>query len=305
MEARRERFVVPTRLLLVAARLILGAVFVFSGAVKVLDARSFMAALAIYPIPEWLIPWGALVPSIEVVLGSALCLGLATRPAAKLALALLTAFSVLIVSAVVSGGLGTCGCFGRLLESSPSVALARNALLMLLAVWIWRASRELRPRWRSWQAGLLAVLLLLCGTLTGTTTHAPLIDRSLARVGEGFPLDGFVGEAPVLRGTQLGFVFAVSSYPCWDAVANAKALAADPGYRLFGVTASTSYEVDWLETEFDIDFPIYRYEAVAFGEAFRLWPSLYYLEDGRIIGKVEGAVPTAKTLKDVYLTEWQ
>ena len=120
---------VTTRLSVVAARLILGAVFVFSGVAKVLDAQSFMAALPIYPIPEWLVPWGMLVPTIEVVLGAALCWGGALRPAAKIALGLLTAFSVVVLSGMVSGGLGTCGCFGRLLESSPSVALARNAAL--------------------------------------------------------------------------------------------------------------------------------------------------------------------------------
>jgi hypothetical protein len=288
----------------VAARLILGAVFVFSGVAKVLDAQSFMAALPIYPIPEWLVPWGMLVPTIEVVLGAALCWGIALRPAAKIALGLLTAFSVVILSGMVSGGLGTCGCFGRLLESSPSVALARNAALMAMAVWIWRGSQEESPGWRSWQSGALAVLLLLSGTLTGYTTHTPLIDRSLARVGEGFPLDGFVGDAPVLQGKQLAFVFAVSCHPCWDGMANAKALAADPDFDLFGVTASTPYEVDWLATEFDVSFPVYMYDTVAFGEAFRLWPAIYYLEDGKIVGKVEGAVPTTKTLKDVYLTRW-
>ncbi len=39
--------------------------------------------------------------------------------------------------------------------------------------------------------------------------------------------------------------------------------------------------------------------------AFRTWPALYYLEDGIIIGKVEGEVPVPKTLEEVHLPEWR
>jgi hypothetical protein len=123
-------------------------------------------------------------------------------------------------------------------------------------------------------------------------------------VGEPFPTDGYIEDTPAFEGEQLAFIFAVSCHPCWNAVANVEALVAEGTYEVIGVTASTREEIGWFQRHFEPHFPIFSYDAVRFGEAFRFWPALYYLEDGVIVGKVEGDIPTLKTLEDVHFTEW-
>jgi len=283
----------------------LGIIFIVSGMVKVLDAQSFMATLPLYNIPQWLVPFGALTPPVEVAIGVALVLGIAPRYAALATLGVLAVFSVLLVVGIVGGELDTCGCFGRVLEESPESALVRNSILMLLAGVIWYFHRSSLTTRRSWQGGLIAAILLVLGTVTGYTTHTPKLDPSLARVGGYFPDEGFGRLAPELTGKQLVFVFAVNSHDCWNAAANVKALAADTTYHVFGVTDSDPHEIGWFFNEFDINIKIYSYDPKLFGTTFRTWPALYYLEDGLIIGKAEGQIPSPKTLAEVYMVEWR
>lgn len=288
-----------------AARLLLGGLFVFSGAEKMLDARSFLSALQVYPLPEWSIPFGALVPPLELVVGTTLVLGIASRHAAKVSFAMLVGFCLVIISGMVSGGLGSCGCFGKLLESNPGWALVRNAVLMVLALVIASFEGNEGSRILQWKSLLVAGLLLVSGTVTGYTTQVPLADRSLARVGQPFASEGYRSSVPTMDNEQLVFVFTVSCHPCWNALANVNQLAREKTLDLFAVTASSTQEIEWLERNFNPDFPIFGFEPTRFGEVFRYWPALYYLVDGRIVGKLEGDIPTLRTLTDVHLEDWK
>jgi hypothetical protein len=151
---------------------------------------------------------------------------------------------------------------------------------------------------------LIGGLLLVGGVITGYTTQTPLVDRSLARVGEMFPSEGYLDEAPRLKGEQLAFVMTSACRSCWNAMTNVNQLAEDDRWQVFAVTASSSWEIDWLERNFQPRYPIYAFDAVRFGEVFRHWPALYYLVDGRIVGKVEGDIPTLKSFTDFHLEEW-
>jgi|GEM_PF-5913333 len=286
-------------------RVALGTVFIISGMMKVLDARSFMETLPLYNLPPWFIPLGALVPPVEVAIGAALIAGTALRITALATLGLLAGFCVLLVMGIAGGELSDCGCFGPALEQSPQSALLRNVVLMLLAGVIWYYHRGSRAIWRPWQVGLGAALLLVLGTVTGYTIHTPTLDPSPARAGEFFPDGGFGKLAPELTGRQLVYVFVVDCPDCWNAVANVKALAADTTYVVFGLTDSDPHEIGWFANEFDINFKIYSYNPELFNAAFRTWPSLYYLEDGIIIGKVEGEVPAPRTLEEEHMAEWR
>ncbi|MEE9162800.1 MAG: MauE/DoxX family redox-associated membrane protein, partial [Candidatus Neomarinimicrobiota bacterium] len=102
---------------MLAARLLLGALFVVSGVSKVLDAGSFVAVLPLYQLPAWLLPLGALLPTLEAALGVSLILGIAPRLTALAALGALALFSAMLIVGMIGGDLVTCGCFGRLLEA--------------------------------------------------------------------------------------------------------------------------------------------------------------------------------------------
>ena len=96
------------------ARLILGGVWLYAGAIKLPEpARSVDAVRAYEVLPADLVaPVGQLLPVVEVVIGAMLVLGLLTRGAATISAVLLAVFIAGIISVWVRGIEIDCGCFG-------------------------------------------------------------------------------------------------------------------------------------------------------------------------------------------------
>lgn len=96
------------------ARLVLGGVFIVSGALKVSDLAASGRSVVAYR----LLPYsaattvGAVLPFVEIGVGLLLVVGLATRLAAAVSVVLLVAFIVGIISVWSRGLRIDCGCFG-------------------------------------------------------------------------------------------------------------------------------------------------------------------------------------------------
>ena len=113
-----------------AARVVLGAVFVASGALKVRDA-AWPRAARTFGAPAWSV---RMLPWVELGLGALVA---AQFPFAAVgALALLAAFSWLIVVHLRRGDGVPCACFGSASSARPVSwwHLARNVVLAGLAV---------------------------------------------------------------------------------------------------------------------------------------------------------------------------
>lgn len=96
------------------ARLVLGGVFLVAGALKVTTPEAMAKATQAYQVlPHDLAAYvGYALPTIEIILGLLLLLGLFTRVAAVLTSLLLVAFVVGIAQAWARGLSIDCGCFG-------------------------------------------------------------------------------------------------------------------------------------------------------------------------------------------------
>ncbi|HET7684754.1 MAG TPA: MauE/DoxX family redox-associated membrane protein [Marmoricola sp.] len=96
------------------ARLVLGGVWIFAGALKVGDPNASITAVRAYQ----LLPMGAaevvgrVLPMLELVLGVCLVLGLLTRVSGLLSALLQVAFIIGIASVWARGISINCGCFG-------------------------------------------------------------------------------------------------------------------------------------------------------------------------------------------------
>ncbi|HEX8953041.1 MAG TPA: MauE/DoxX family redox-associated membrane protein [Polyangia bacterium] len=128
-----------------AARLIVGALFVVAGALKLGDPTAFATEIANYHLLPELAPWLAVtLPPTELVVGAAL---LAApwrwrRAASLAAMGLLVMFLVAIVHVVRAGINVDCGCFGG--NSGPVTAwtAARDLVLLALAALAFRGTKE-------------------------------------------------------------------------------------------------------------------------------------------------------------------
>jgi uncharacterized membrane protein YphA (DoxX/SURF4 family) len=102
------------RVLLLASRLVLAAIFLYAAASKIPDMAAFATDVANYRLlPAALVPWAAAaVVGIEVVTGLALLLGVYVRGAALVAASLLVVFIAGLAQALLRGIDLRCGCFG-------------------------------------------------------------------------------------------------------------------------------------------------------------------------------------------------
>ncbi|GMA19304.1 DoxX family membrane protein [Arsenicicoccus piscis] len=130
------------------ARLVLGAVIIVAGALKVTNLPGSAQAVRAYQI----LPYdaanlvGYLLPGLEIILGLLLVLGVFTRWAAATVSVLLLAFVGGIVSAWSRGLSIDCGCFGGGGTIAPEQTnylgeILRDAGLLALGLWL-----VVRPR---------------------------------------------------------------------------------------------------------------------------------------------------------------
>ena len=131
-------------------RLLLGAVFVWAGTVKILDSHDFLVSLYSYEIelPETFLRLVAVIlPWIEVICGLIVILGIWQDAGLDLISLLLVIFILATGQAWLRGLEISCGCFGSRVEEttflgSVGFAFLRNLALLFFAVYL----RHVMPR---------------------------------------------------------------------------------------------------------------------------------------------------------------
>ena len=119
---------------LLAFRLVLGGLFVYSGAVKVVEPLDFAQNIRNYQLVGQSLSFVAAIvlPWLEILAGLALILGVWTRGAALVVTGLLVFFIVLTAVTMIRGLDVDCGCFGSLSRKSGwGVVLEDLGMLVL------------------------------------------------------------------------------------------------------------------------------------------------------------------------------
>lgn len=140
MATIKHRYISPLTLCLLGIRIVLGGVFIYSGVLKIVDPAEFAQAIANYQ----LIPivsgnlMALFLPWLELVCGLCLISGLMLGTSAAIVAAMLVIFMGAITISLFRGIDIHCGCFGsgELLSSSMYIDLARDAVLLAMAVFV-------------------------------------------------------------------------------------------------------------------------------------------------------------------------
>lgn len=127
------------KILLVASRLAMGGVFVFSGIEKLFSLREFATIVVNYQIlPERIaVYFGYLLPWLELALGILLIAGIHIRKAALGLSILIVVFMAALTIRSATGPLHECGCFlsaGAGVRHGLGFYLIRDALLLCLGM---------------------------------------------------------------------------------------------------------------------------------------------------------------------------
>jgi putative oxidoreductase len=127
-------------------RVVLGALFVYSGALKLPDPTGFATEITNYRFLPELAPWlAATLPAMEIGLGLSLLFAPRRwrRAAALAACGLLAVFTVAVAQVVARGINVSCGCFGG--NSGPVTLLTVGrdlALLFAAGAFLWLERAE-------------------------------------------------------------------------------------------------------------------------------------------------------------------
>jgi uncharacterized membrane protein YphA (DoxX/SURF4 family) len=115
----------------IAASLSLGLVFVVAAVLKIASPRVWRAQAAGLGVPS---PVASVVPWIELSIGALLVAQIASGPVAAAAAAMLVAFTAVLATRLRQGRRPPCACFGN--WSSKPIGwsdVARNAVFIALA----------------------------------------------------------------------------------------------------------------------------------------------------------------------------
>ena len=129
------------RYVVLAARLLIGCLFVYASVYKILDPADFAVSIRNYMIipPAWSNLAALILPWIEVTAGLFLVLGIQTRPAALLTTGMLAVFVAALVYAYSIGLDINCGCFSSAASSSGRIGvlhLLRDASFFIVSLFI-------------------------------------------------------------------------------------------------------------------------------------------------------------------------
>jgi uncharacterized membrane protein YphA (DoxX/SURF4 family) len=175
---------------LVAMRWLLGGVFVFSGLVKCVDpvgtsifVEKYLATYSLDSLTHLSLPIAVALSSVEVLVGILLIIGLLRRRVAIATTAIIAAFTVVTLLSATILPIGDCGCFGDAVKLTPWQTFAKNVVLLVLSILLWRHSKEDRVVWLRTTVVVIAVLALPIGINLYSLRYLPLVDFLPYKVG--------------------------------------------------------------------------------------------------------------------------
>lgn len=190
------------RILFEIARYLVGALFIFSGAIKVNDPVGTSIKLQEYfevfaydfaPFFEYLVPaalfFSVVLSVLEVVLGIALIIGYKIPLTSWILLALIIFFTFLTFYSAYFNKVTDCGCFGDAIKLTPWQSFYKDIILLVLIVVIFIN----RKKYASWSAPTYQHIQMITATLLfiflalHAIAHLPYIDFRAYAVGNHLP----------------------------------------------------------------------------------------------------------------------
>jgi putative oxidoreductase len=284
-------------------RILLGAIFLFSGIAKGLTPGEFTQQVAGYGI------LGARLSSIaapalivfEIVLGVALLCAVRPLLTASASILLLFFFIGIEAYGLAAGRTEACGCFGAYSERTPAEVVGEDflfAALGVLALWGLRGVTGLRLG----RAGaVLVVALLVSTTFVVTSPALPFFNIPvITRLAPGATLADLKLEKrlpELAEGRHLVALIDVTDARAGEMAAALNALAAASGAPpILGLTPATEQEIDAFRWSAVPAFEVKRIDREVIPYLYRRLPRFFVLDSGRVAVVYDGAPPEAKDL---------
>lgn len=185
-------------------RILVGALFIFSGLIKLNDPLGFSYKLEEYfevfhltflnPLAVY---FSIFLCALEVVLGILLLTGISIRKVSWGLLLLISFFTFLTFYSAAFDVVKNCGCFGDAIPLTPWQSFTKDIILLILIVYIFINKHHIKPvtQNKSKKTAIVSVitgLTLLFGIYT--YTFLPIIDFLPYKIGANIPESMLVPE---------------------------------------------------------------------------------------------------------------
>ena len=177
-------------------RFLLGAFFIFSGYVKLIDPKGFGIKMSeyfdVFGMP-WLkslaVPLSALMSSLEIVLGVMLIIGSSINFTLWLLILLMLFFTFLTGYTAITGKVTDCGCFGDFLKLEPMVSFKKDLVLMVLLAIVYFGKKHIKSLFNNTASkAIIGLSVAFCALMTyWCIEHLPVHDFRAYAKGNHLP----------------------------------------------------------------------------------------------------------------------
>ncbi|MBP5772297.1 MAG: DoxX family membrane protein [Bacteroidaceae bacterium] len=299
-------------------RLLVSAIFVFSGLVKLIDPVGTQYKITDYAVAmnmgEWMPPLLSIILAltlavVEFMIGINLFFGIRRRTTSLITLLFLLIYTPLTLWLAISNAVSDCGCFGDAVHLSNWQTFWKNVLLLTFAFVIWWRG-NLMTRFISelaqWTISLFSTLYALF--IAGLCLWGePIIDFRPYYIGQNIPtamewpedqlqqpeiMDFDIGSQTDAILSDTSYTFLLISPHIEDAddgnmnrINSLYDYARQYGYRFLCVTASGDEAIHRWQDLTGAEYPIDFADELLLKTIARSNPALLLLHDGTIIGK--------------------
>lgn len=198
------------------SRLLVGALFIFSGLIKLNDPLGFSYKLDEYFAPDVLnLPFlqpfalalAVVIVILEVLLGVALLIGSWRKLTTWLLLLMIVFFTFLTFYSAYFNKVTDCGCFGDAIPLTPWESFGKDVILLVLILIVFTHRQYINPLMGRAARGFIMLATLLGCSFLGfhVLNHLPLKDFRAYAVGksirEGRKSAEELGKTPTRYGT--------------------------------------------------------------------------------------------------------
>ncbi len=179
--------------LLIAARILLGAVFMFSGFVKAVDPLGGTYKFQDYFHAfgwEFMVPaafvLAVLLAGLEFVTGTALVFNFYPKFFTKVAMLFMIVFTPLTLYIAINNPVTDCGCFGDAVKISNWATFYKNIFISALAIYLLINQKKLKGN-RFSLYGIASATIFISGIMWYSYVHLPIIDFRPYKIGNNIP----------------------------------------------------------------------------------------------------------------------
>ena len=278
----------------IALKVLLGLVFIVSAVLKVLDMDRF--EIYIYSYHFFSLNFSFLVARAAIIIELVLGVGLVSNTLHRFywwgSMVMLLGYTLLLIYALHLGRTDSCHCFGDFLQFNPKQSLAKNGVLMLLFLLVYKVKEWKTPfRW------LIFGLALLASTITVFTVSPPdnytAAYQSEKNLKEDL-FDDLLNEPPLdslhlQEGKQVIGIFSTGCEICQMAAQKLSLMQQFYGFPAENITYVFMGSEEGI-AKFYEKSQSDRYRDVLYEDAVKLlvvndgqFPTIVFMEDGKVV----------------------